>query len=591
MLLFFRKRFCGQYFLALFLLSISYNLYADHLTVHISISGVEDELLKNVQAYLSIDMQKKHPRLSDGRVQRLHKQAPDEIKRALQPFGYYNVNVTPKLTQPKPEVWQAEYHIDLGEPIKLQTVEINLSGDAKDDSFFEKLLADFPVKMGDTLNHTNYETSKRVLRNLAEERGYFDAQINQNEVRVDEQAYTARVLLSFDTKRRYRFGDVKFEQERFDKSFLQRFFTFDKGDYYTSSLLLAFKNALIHSEYFDQVQVNVAHTSTNEELHLPVTVTLAPRKPNKYTAGIGYGTDTGVRGSLGWERRYINRYGHRFSAKLEMSEIRNSATGSYYLPTGKHIDDFLTITAGYRNEITDTSESELLLLGISKNHLRTLFGTKLSEIIGIEYRDEKYTISGETGQSQLLMPYGNWSYLKADDRIYTRRGYKIELKQRGALKGVGSDTSFWQTRLKGAFIYPLLKNGRLIARGDAGYSEVSEFQDLPPSVRFFSGGDRSVRGYDYETLGQKNEKDEVIGGKHLLVGSIEYEHKILEKWSLAAFFDTGNAFNGLSEPLKQGAGVGVRWHSPVGLIRIDVASALSEANTPLRLHIIIGPDL
>jgi translocation and assembly module TamA len=117
-----------------------------------------------------------------------------------------------------------------------------------------------------------------------------------------------------------------------------------------------------------------------------------------------------------------------------------------------------------------------------------------------------------------------------------------------------------------------------------------EFNDLPPSIRFFAGGDRSVRGYDYRTLGPLNEEGDVIGGKNLLIGSLEYEHRILEKWSLATFYDTGNAFNDFSEPLKKGAGVGVRWHSPVGLIRIDVAAAL-EKDYPLRLHVTVGPDL
>jgi translocation and assembly module TamA len=131
-----------------------------------------------------------------------------------------------------------------------------------------------------------------------------------------------------------------------------------------------------------------------------------------------------------------------------------------------------------------------------------------------------------------------------------------------------------------------------------GYSAISlldgDFHDLPPSIRFFAGGDRSVRGYDYQSLGPKNLEGQVIGGKHLVVGSLEYEHKIpyLDKWSLATFYDVGNAFNNFAEPrLKHGAGLGLRWLSPVGLIRIDVATALSENNYPLRLHITIGPDL
>jgi translocation and assembly module TamA len=583
--------------LVLLLLGLCHSLYANHNPVQIQIEGVKGELLDNVLASLSLEQQKNHQHMSASRIRRLHKQAPDEIKQALKPFGYYDVNVTSKLKRPsaKRKMWKARYVIKLGEPLKLQAVEININGDAEDDSVFQEKLAALPVKKGDTLNHPHYETAKRILRNIAEERGYFDAQLTQHEIRIDEQAYTASILLSFDSKRRYRFGEVIFEQDLFDRSFLARFLTFKPGDFYTGRALLAFQNTLTNSEYFDRVEVERAPTSSTEDLRLPVNVILEPRKANKYSAGIGYGTDTGVRGSLGWERRYFNRYGHRFSANTRLSEKYRTATARYYIPRGLHVDDFLAITAGYKYEITDTSKSELLLAGISKNHPVTWFGTDLSEIIGIEYRDERYEVGSDKGHSQLLMPYLNWSYMKADDPIYTRRGHKIQLKMRGALSGVGSNTSFWQSYLKAALIFPVLKNGRVIARGEVGYSEISlldgDFHDLPPSIRFFTGGDRSVRGYDYEALGPKNEEGEVIGGKHLLVGSLEYEHKILDKWSLAVFSDIGNAFNGFSESLKQGAGVGVRWHSPVGLIRVDVATALKEDGLPLRLHIIIGPDL
>jgi translocation and assembly module TamA len=328
---------------------------------------------------------------------------------------------------------------------------------------------------------------------------------------------------------------------------------------------------------------------------LPVNVILKQHKRNKYGIGIVFGTDTGVRGSLEWERRYINRYGHSFSAKTELSQIRKSATARYYIPIGLDIKQFLTITAGYKDESTDTSESKLLKLAINKHQTMNLFGSKLDEVISLEYQDEKYVVGSDSGHARLLMPHMSLSYLKTDHPIYTRRGHKIQWDVRGALANVGSNTSFWQTSLSAIFIYPIFNRGRFIARGDSGYSDVSlvegDFHDLPPSIRYFAGGDRSVRGYDYQELGPIDANKQVIGGKYLLVGSLEYEHRILEKWSLATFFDIGNAFNGLSEPLKEGAGLGVRWHSPVGLIRIDVAAALSKPDYPLRLHIRIGPDL
>lgn len=582
--------------LALFLLFISHCLYATD-TIQIQIEGIKAEMLDNVRAYLSIEQQKTHPRLSTSRIRNLHNRAPEEIQQALQPFGYYRVNVTSHLNQPtttQPQ-WRARYIIDLGKPLKITTLEIHIDGEANQDEAFQKLLTNFPLKVGEVLNHQQYEKSKRSLLQLAEERGYFDAQLTQHEISFDELAYAAHISLRLDSNKRYRFGEVKFSNDWFNESLLQRFLTFKPGDFYTGNALLAFKNALTNSDYFARVEVELEREATTADLQVPVKVTLELHKRNRYAVGIGYGTDTGVRSSVEWKRHYLNRYGHQLATKIELSEIRQSATTRYHIPIGTTLDNFLTLTAGYKDESTDTSDSKLLLLGIGKHQTRSLLRRKLEEVIGIEYRDERYTVGSDSGHAKLLMPYINWSYVKADNRIYTWHGHKIELGVRGALDNLGSNVSFLQTRLNTTFIRRLWAKGRIIARSELGYTSMdlldSEFSHLPPSIRFFAGGDRSIRGYDYQAVGPKNPEGQVLGGKNLLVGSLEYEQKILDKWSLAGFYDIGNAFNDFSEPLKYGAGIGVRWQSPVGLIRVDVAAALSENGYPLRLHITVGPDL
>jgi translocation and assembly module TamA len=585
-------------FWAILLLGLYQHLYAATDTIQIHLGGIEDkQILEQVLASLSLEQQKNQPRLSASRIQRLHKQASEEIQRALQPYGYYRVQVSAKLMPPTAgqTIWQAKYVIDLGPPLKLSAVAIQILGEGGQDPEFQKLLTNLPVKVGDTVNHPNYEKSKSLLREIAEERGYFEAQFTKHQLLIEERAYIASIVLTFDTNQRYRFGEMTFKQDSFEESLLRRFLVFQPGDFYTSSQLLAFQNALTNSDYFDKVAVEMERSSPTSDKRLPITVTVVPRQPNQYSAGIGYGTDTGIRGSVGWERRYVNRQGQRFSAKAELSEIRTSATAIYSLPIGQKSEDYYAISAGYKDETTNTSASELFKLGLHKNHSRKLLDFPLSEMVGIDYRDEKYAVGSDSGHSKLLMPNISWSYLKADDRIYTKRGHKLQLEVRGAVDSLGSNTSFVQSRLSVILIRQLHETGRIIARGEAGYSFVSllqgDFHDLPPSIRFFAGGDRSVRGYDYQSLGPTNAEGYVIGGKNLLVGSLEYEHQIWDKWSLAAFYDVGNAFNDFSEPLKQGTGLGVRWQSPVGLIRIDVATALSEKGHPWRLHITVGPDL
>lgn len=580
-----------------FLLFTFLSCHAVGATIEITVKGIEEKVLQdNIRAFLSLEQQKNQPNLSANRIKRLHQQAPAEIQQALRPFGYYRAQVITHQLQPPEkgqDTWRAHYGIELGQPLRLQTLSLNLKGEGKDDATFQALLATFPLKEGAILDQLQYEMGKKRWQLLAQERGYFDAHFTQHTIQIDEQAYTADIVLTFATGTRYRFGPITFEQDTFDDTLLTRFLSFKAGDFYTNSQLLTLQNDLVASHYFTTVEVD-SKPITAQKI-VAVNVNLIPYQADKFSVTAGYGTDTGARGGMEWERRYINRWGHRFEAALQLSEVRNSATARYLIPTGKIKEDYWTMTAGYRDETTDTSESELFLIGLNKNQLRSLFSRRVHQIVGIEYRDEIYQIGSYNGHAKLLIPHFSLTYAKADNRIDIMRGQKLQFDLRGAQKSLGSNTSFLQARLSGIFIRPFSKRGRIIARGEIGHTATpafleGEFNQLPPSIRFFAGGDRSVRGYDYQSLGPKNAQGDVIGGENLLIGSLEYEHRIFDKWGLAGFYDVGNAFDDFSTALKQGAGIGVRWRSPVGAVQVDIAVALSEVDHPVRLHITVGPD-
>jgi len=135
------------------------------------------------------------------------------------------------------------------------------------------------------------------------------------------------------------------------------------------------------------------------------------------------------------------------------------------------------------------------------------------------------------------------------------------------------------------------ERGRFIVRGTLGATSVDDFARLPPELRFFAGGDRSIRGYEYQEIGPRNARALVIGGEYLAVASAEYEHYFLENWGGAVFVDAGDAFTDEFD-LKLGVGVGVRWRSPVGLVRLDLGVPISDAfESGVQLHLVIGPDL
>ena len=570
--------------LALFTCFYTTSLYAQ-VNVNVDIQGISDELTTNVRLLLSIDQQKVNPLLSEGRLHRLHKKAPQEISKALQPFGYYRPTIKSELKQSAPEQWQATYRIDHGTQLRVGSFDFDLSGEMATDPEFQALILDIPLRQGDPFSHLHYEKFKSDLSRLAAERGYFTARFIEHRVEIDLNSYQARISLHYDGGPRYRFGEVLLVQEVLDPELLRRFIPFERGTPYTLNALLDLQQALNDSNYFRTVEVSPADPD-NESDEVPINVLLTPRKRNRYLFGLGYGTDTGARTKFGWEIPRVNKSGHRFNSEIQLSEIGYALSAHYRVPVLNPRTDQMVYSAGVVNEKTDTSESTVRTVGTSLNRGRGPWRESLS----LNYQQEEFIVGADYGRSILLMPGVNWSRTWASDFINTLDGLRFDIGLRGASNNVVSDTSFAQLQsgLKG--ITPLGSRDRLIARGRLGGTWTNDFHQLPSSVRFFAGGSQSVRGYSYQSLGPIDNSGKVVGGKHLMIGSIEFEHRLSGKWSAAAFYDAGNAIDKITDKLARGAGFGARWQSPVGPVRFDLATPVGRTGH-WRPHINIGPDL
>jgi translocation and assembly module TamA len=596
--------------------------------VEVLIEGIDGLLLNNARIFLGIYQQRAHPQLNAARLKRLHRQAEKEIGEALRALGYYRAKVVAGELHPPEQAgqpWQAIYRVEPGPPLPVRRLNARILGDGQVDSAFDEVLLDFPLKQGGNFDHGAYEKSKAALQKLAEARGYFEARFVTHRFKVDLEAYQADVDLLFDTGPRYRFGEISFAQDEFSEKLLKDFLTFAPGDYYSADALLSFRNGLTQSDYFKTIETHSRRMAETKEVK--VRVVLGAGRKNTYRIRLGYGTDSGPRGMVEWERT-VNRQGHRMLARLGVSQNRNkyAAKLNYLIPIGRIKDDYLNIGVRYNGEDFDYNQLSFAGQGgstrledasimLSRHHRRIPWKEiKIDEVWSLEYLLERYDllnllftpeeveILGDyltpeermvlSPDFKVLIPGISWTYLRADDPVYSRRGYRVRFGLRGSHEALASSLSFWQARLNLQGIQAWGK-GRLIARADFGYTDAETVESLnanvlPYEVQFRTGGDRSLRGYEFEELAGDTA---LVGGKHLIVGSLEYEHRFLEKWSGALFFDMGNAFNSFSEIApKRGAGVGVRWHSPVGLVRFDVATALSREGNPWRIHLTIGPD-
>jgi translocation and assembly module TamA len=554
--------------------------------VDVQIEGLNRELKRNVLASLDIEESRKDKDLDETRIRRLFTQGTSEIEQAVQPFGYYKPVIHPTLTQ-KGDTWVARYEVEPGPLLRVTHRDLQVVGEGASDPGFTAAVQSFPLREGDALLQPAYEGGRKAFDDYAAANGYLDAQFLVHEIRVDLAAYTSEVVLHYQTGARFRFGKITFHQNFLDPDLLRGYVTVKEGDPLDADALLKLQNGLSSSPYFERVEV-VTRREAAVGVEVPIEINLTPSKRQRWTAGLGYGNDTGPRVTGGLEIRRLNRRGHRADIEARLSDIEKSGKTDYIIPGVYPSTDLLTYTLAYADLHPQTSTSKSFLIGGSR--ARALGRWRQS--IGLDFERTTFKVGSDSGVSHLLGPQASWQRLFADDRIYPTHGERIEFDLRGADKSLLSNATFVQAIARGKFIQSFGEQRfRLITRADLGYTETSDFHALPPTVRFFAGGDQSVRGYSYQGIGPRDAFGHVIGGKALEVASIELEYRFLRKWGVATFYDTGTANDKFGGQLKVGTGVGVRWLSPIGLVRLDAATAIREPGHPIRFHLTIGPDL
>lgn len=549
----------------------------------IIITGAPEPLAENIRSYLSIAQE--NCEISEWRIKRLLREVDTQARQAAQALGYYHTAIEKHYTRHE-DCWQLKLAVKPGRPTRVAKVDIDIPGEASNDKEFKEYLDNLPLQPGDQLNHDVYESIKSDLNNLAIERGYFDNQFITSELQVNTDLNQAGIVIQFDSGRRYRFGETDIQQSIFANDLIDRYIPFEPGDPYSSEKLLQLREGLNNSRYFEQVIVR-EHAEKTESYQVPITVTLVPRKRHSYAIGVGGATDTGPRVRFEYEDRYINSRGHRFSSDLILSPVRSEINTIYRIPLENPVSEHLDFYSGFLEENTDTLTSEALTLGSRYNFT---FSNDWVISYFLNYQREDFIVAAESQSSRLLVPGISGSLTRVDEPIYPLAGWRLYSQLRGASDNLISDTSF--TQLYSSFKYVhKLGFGRLLTRLEGGVTETSEFDKLPSSVRFFAGGDNSVRGYGYKDLGPVDDNGQVIGGTNLLVGSIEYDYRVMSRWVIAIFFDKGNAFTTTDADFKRGAGMGIRWLSPIGPIRIDIATPLDDEDGDIRFHLSMGPDL
>ncbi|GAC1371370.1 MAG: autotransporter assembly complex family protein [Aquirhabdus sp.] len=363
-------------------------------------------------------------------------------------------------------------------------------------------------------------------------------------------------------------------------------------------------------------ETNVVDANATKEKHensvkpsIPVVVILNADHPNSAELGLGYGTDTGPRVRAQYRRVLVNDRGHSFDANLELSQINHALDLRYNIPVGNPLSDVVSLFGGYEDQVVKERNSlkvktKTTTVGIQ----RTINPVgEWQRAYSLRYRGDvlennainvspillppPFNVAGiSSSQQALLAGFGLNQLITrggANPTTGYRQFYQIDVASRSAF----SDANMVILRAGIRALQTFAEKHQIVLSADVGTIITTDFNRVPYNLRFFAGGDQSIRGYDYKSLSTLVNGYE-IGGQNLAVGSFEYNYLFKPKWRGAVFVDGGNAFDEkFNNPVKIGVGFGVRWASPVGPVRIDLAAGISEKSPPIRLVFYIGAPL
>jgi len=586
----------GLHISCLLSLFIAIPLYADNF----QIEGINGGYRKNVKFAIEHYLNTKKGLVEEN--QALKPEVLEMIRSALQPYGFYQPRVTAE--------YKTKNHfnksqkvlaitIDTGQATLVRALHLSLSGEGNNEPELMKVVQAFPLKPGDILRHSHYKNGKNKIREVAANLGYLNGHFSVSKLNVFPKDYASDIHLNFNTESRYLIGEITVDQNILKDQVAKRLIILKPGEPIRAQRILQQQFVLDNSAYFNWSEI-LLMKEEKVGPHVPITIHTQPKKPTQYSLGAGYGTNTGFRARAAKEYRYINSFGHQAKLGGQVSEIDRQLNTRYKMPLKRIAYDYieletLWISEEYENNISNRFETNFLYNKKLKYFDRTLY---------VDYAREEFSSALETQEDQYLFPGLRLNHKRVDNPIFTKKGYSWLLDFRFSNAAILSPVAFQRLQLKFLHASSPFANSRIISRVELGWLENNDFLDIPLSQRFFSGGDRSVRGYRYRSVGRKDARGNTLGGDRYGFMSIENEYLIYKNFGFAFFTDfayleiesnirDADLLTSLDNNSQQNVwslGVGLRWKSPVGMARLDFAFPQNDPATNFGLHLSIGPE-
>ncbi|MFH4603085.1 autotransporter assembly complex protein TamA [Vibrio diabolicus] len=559
------------------LFAFSHGAYAD---VSLTLKGIDGALEENVSAYLS-----SIPTKDYSTSLRFQARLDQSITEALNALGYYHAKISYSIPEGNDELIVS---IKPGLPVKVKVMDVVITGEAKDDEEFAKLIERSPLKVGKVLNQGEYDSLKSGIRNLALQRGYFNGDYKLSKLEVIPDFNEANVRLHYDSGIRYHFGPINITGSQIWENRVESMRPFEIGEPYLVSQVGEYNQNLSNTDWFSSVFVEPDLSKLDEGRELPIKVSLAPASKNQIETGLGYSTDTGVRGTLKWKKPWVSSRGHSFNTALSLSKPEQTITAGYKIPLDDVLREYYQLQFGLKhldNRDTESLESNLAV----ERHWLTDGGWH--KTIYVRHLYENFSQGLQDDGVQFVLPGATFSRTRVRGGNMPMWGDKQSVTIEYGDPALLSETRVLRLLGRSSWIRGIGDNHRGLFRLEGGANITEEFEKLSPSLRFFAGGDNNIRGYGYESISPVDESGALTGGKYIVSSTLEYQYRVYGNWWAATFYDIGDAFNETPE-WKSGAGVGIRWASPVGPVSFDFAWGLDEKpEREFRIHFSLGPEL
>lgn len=366
-----------------------------------------------------------------------------------------------------------------------------------------------------------------------------------------------------------------------------------EGECFKRSKIESTQTSLIQNQLFSSVVVTPAQHA-NKAGEAPITIAVKERVPRTITAGINYGTDQGFGVTTGWEHRNFFGGAEKFNADLVLAQQEQSLNTNLRIPAFLRNDQVLALNGGIKRQNTDAYTTNSVTTGATVERRLT---PKLNSGLGVAYTlTQTDDVLGSSSQYGLLSFPGFLNYDTRDNTLDARKGVLGNLTVTPYSETFGEGGRFIKTQMTGQayFSSDVKFKPTLALKLTVGSIMGAEGQDVPSDIRFYAGGGGSVRGYSYQALSPRV-NGEPVGGSSMVVATTEARFRFTDTIGGVAFIDAGNAYEDempqIGQDMYYGAGVGARYYSPIGPLRVDVAVPLNGddiGETGYGLYVSLG---